>query len=245
MKKILITVVVVLVALGGIAWFYGNVILGGAAKRAVEAFGPKIAQVDVRVDSVGVSLIGSRASVKGLLIGNPQGYKSPTAIKAETIRLAVAPASLFGKKIHIRSLAIESPEITFEGGLEGSNLTKIQENLHKFSEASGSKSETRLRVDEFVIRGARLNVAAAPLGGKAMTLPLPDIRLQNLGTEGDGITVADLSKRVIGEVVKGTLGAVSKSADQIFKGAGEAAKNLGEEGKGAADLVKGIGNLFK
>lgn len=245
MKKILITLVVVLVAVGTISWFYGSVIIGGTAKRAVEAFGPKVAQVDVRVRGVGIYLLGGSGSISGLLIGNPQGYKSPTAIKAETIRLAVAPVSLFGKKVHVRSLVIESPEITFEGGLDGNNLTKIQENIRKFSGQGGSKSETRLQVDEFVIRGARVNVAAVPLGGKAMTLPIPDIRLQSLGAEGEGITAADLSKQVVAEVVKGSLGAVAKSADQIFKGASEAAKGLGEDGKAAADVVKGIGNLFK
>ena len=245
MKKILIVLVVALVAIGAVAWFYGNIILGSTAKRAIEAFGPKVAQVDVRVKSVGVSLIGGSGSLKGLFIGNPQGYKSPSAIKADTIRIAVAPASLFGKKVHLRSIIIESPEITFEGGIEGNNLTTLQQNIQKFSGGSPSKSETRLQVDEFVIRGARVSVAAVPLGGKAMSLPLPDIRLENLGSQGDGITVPELSKQVVGEVVKGTMVVIAKSADQIFKGASEAAKNLGDEGKAAADIVKGIGNLFK
>ncbi len=245
MKKILIVLLVAMVAIGAVAWFYGNVILGSAAKRAIEAFGPKVAQVDVRVHSVGVSLIGGSGSLKGLFIGNPQGYKSPSAIKVDTIRIAVAPASLFSKKVHLRSVVIDSPEITFEGGIEGNNLTTLQQNIQKFSGGSPSKSETRLQVDEFVIRGARVSVAAVPLGGKAMSLPLPDIRLENLGSQGDGITVPELSKQVIGEVVKGTMVVIAKSADQIFKGASEAAKNLGDEGKAAADVVKGIGNLFK
>ena len=96
-----------------------------------------------------------------------------------------------------------------------------------------------------MIRGARVNVAAFPLGGKAMSLPLPDIRIENLGSQGDGITVPELSKQVVGEVVKGSMVVIAKSADQIFKGASEAAKSLGDEGKTAADVVKGIGNLFK
>lgn len=245
MKKLLLILVVALVAIGAVAWFYGSVIIGGAAKRAVEAFGPKVAQVDVRVQGVGVSLLAGSGSVKGLVIGNPQGYKAPSAIKVDVIRLAVAPASLLGKKIHVRSLVLESPEITFEGGLEGNNLTKIQENIRQFSGDSGGKAETRLQVDDFVIRGGRVHVALVPVGGKATTLPLPEIHLQNLGAEGDGLTVAELSKQVVGEVVKGSLGTVTKSADQLFKGASEAVKGLGEEGKAAADVVKGIGNLFK
>ncbi|MCC7518625.1 MAG: hypothetical protein IT578_05520 [Verrucomicrobiae bacterium] len=244
MKKILIGLGAVLIAAVVVAWFFGNVIFGGAAKRAIEAFGPKIAQVDVRVRGVNVSLLGGSGSVKGLLIGNPQGYKSPSAIKAESIRLVVAPASLFGKKVHVRSLVIESPEITFEGGLQGNNLTKILENVQNFT-GDASKSETRLQVDEFIIRGGRINIAAMPLGGQAMSLPLSEVRLANLGAEGDGITVAELAKQAVGEVAKESLAAVTKSADQIFKGAGDSLKNLGEEGKAAADAVKGIGNFFK
>lgn len=242
MKKILLILVALLLVLGIASWFYGSILLGGATKRALETFGPKVAQVEVRVGSVGISALSGSGALKGLVIGNPQGYQSPSAIKAETIRVAVAPGSLFGKKIHVRSLVIESPEITYEGGLDGNNLTKIRDNIQSFTGGSSSKSETRLQVDEFIIRGGRIHVAAAPLGGKALSVPLPEIHLTHLGDQGDGITIPELSQKVVGEVLKESLGAVAKSAGQLFKGAEDAAKNLNDEGK---DLIKGIGNLFK
>lgn len=246
MKKILVVLVVTLVVIGAVAWFYGSVIIGGAVQKAVEAFGPKVVQVDVRVHGVGLSLFTGDGALKGIVVGNPQGYKSPSAIKVEMIRVSIAPASLFSKKIRVRTLVIENPEITFEGALEGNNLMTIQENIRKFSGASTSKSETHLQVDELVIRGGRVNISAIPLAGKAASLPISEVRIEKIGAEGDGVTVSELSKKVVGEIAKGSLLAVVKSADQIFKGAADAAKTLGEEPEKAADdVVKGVGNLFK
>ena len=48
------------------------------------------------------------------------------------------------------------------------------------------------QVDEFVISGAKLNVTASVLGGSSVTLPLPEIRLANLGQNPEGITAAEL-----------------------------------------------------
>jgi hypothetical protein len=85
------------------------------------------------------------------------------------------------------------------------------------------------------------------LGGGAATLPLPDIRLQNLGTGPDGITPAELMKRVLDAIQAGAAeassGAVAdsgKEAVQIARDAENAASNNVVE-----KVNKGIGGLLK
>ncbi len=75
--------------------------------------------------------------------------------------------------------------------------------------------------------------------GTGATLPLPDIHLRDLGKGPDGITPADLTKTVLGEVVSGTLKAVAKDATNLGKGA----ENVGKQG--VNKITTGLGGLFK
>ena len=94
-------------------------------------------------------------------------------------------------------------------------------------------AQRKLQVDEFVITGAKVHVAATMLG--SATVPLPEIRLTNLGQSADGITAAELSRKVMSEIVAATTKAVAGNASDVGKGAADQLK------KGAS----GIGDLFK
>ena len=77
------------------------------------------------------------------------------------------------------------------------------------------------------------------MGGKEMTLPLPDIHLTNLGKGNAGITAADLTRRVLDAITTATIKAVANATTDIGKGAGKAA------GEGMNKITSGIGGLFK
>jgi hypothetical protein len=70
-------------------------------------------------------------------------------------------------------------------------------------------------------------------------IPLPEIRLKDLGQGPDGITPAELSKRVLAVVLDETVKAVAANSGKLQ----DAGKALGT---GAIDeLKKGAGDLFK
>ena len=89
MKKILLRVgigLIVLVILGvlGVSLF-----LDKGVKEAIETIGPKITKVDIKLNSVSLSLLSGSGSLKGLIVGNPQGYKTPHAISVGEASLAL------------------------------------------------------------------------------------------------------------------------------------------------------------
>ena len=91
-----------------------------------------------------------------------------------------------------------------------------------------------------------VHVSLTGIGGKEMTLPLPDIHLTNLGKDSAGITAADLTRRVLGAITTATIKAVASATTDIGKAAG----NLGKDAGKTADqdmnkITKGIGGLFK
>ena len=55
--------------------------LGPIVKNGMETVGPKIMRVSVKVDAVILVLSGS-AEVKDLVVGNPEGYQAPQAIRS-------------------------------------------------------------------------------------------------------------------------------------------------------------------
>jgi uncharacterized protein involved in outer membrane biogenesis len=218
----------------------------------MKTVGPKITQTSWQVDSVNVSLLGGSAIVKGLVLGNPAGYKSAPAISAGQTAVSVVPGSLRANKIVIRSVTVNAPEITFEGNPFGANnLKKIMDNVNAMANApatgsAAQKPAKKLEVDDLLITGAHVHVSLLTgLTAKEMTLPLPPIHLTNLGKNNDGITPAELTREVLGQVTTATFKAVSGAVSDLGKGAADAAKDTGQAvGEGVNKIGKGLGGLF-
>jgi uncharacterized protein involved in outer membrane biogenesis len=241
-KKILlgagIGLIVVIAAVVIIVGFF----LGTIVKAGMETIGPKVTQTTLTVSSVHVGILTGSAGVNDLVLGNPEGYKSPSAISVGKTAVSLAPFSVLSGKIVIKSIEVRSPEITFEGNPFGANnLKKIMDNVNSFSSTPVAKTTgtnapapagektagKKLEVDDFLISGAKVHFNGA-------TLPLPDIHLTDLGTGPDGITASDLIQKVLGEITTATVKTVVSSA-------GDAGKALGGE---AGKLGKSLGGLF-
>jgi hypothetical protein len=257
MKKLFITILIVLAILGitaiiGIAMFMNSII-----KQGVETAGPKVTQVEVKLDGVNVSLFSGKGEIKGLVLGNPAGFTTPNAVKVGKAGVVVKPGSIFSDKVIIESVSVEAPEITIEGGLKDNNLTKILANINsavgKGSPGAPapagdqkSKPSKKLQVNDFAITGGKINLRLAILGGKATTVPLPDIHFKDLGQGPAGITAEELLNKVFQAITEHSLKAAVTAASAQGIGAVEAA--LGAS-PGATNSIgkaaQGIGDLFK
>jgi uncharacterized protein involved in outer membrane biogenesis len=246
LKKIILWAVIGLLVLVIAAAILVGLFLGRIVKYGVETVGPKLTQTTIKLDSVDLSLLTGSARVKGLVVGNPKGYKAPNAISVGSAVVSFKPMSVLSDKIILKYVNVEAPEITFEGNPLGqNNLKKILGNVNaavaSLQAAAAAKEPPRaaglakpgkkLEVDEFRITGARVRL------GTGITIPLQDIEFHDLGRGPDGITPAELTKYVLVEVVSDTIKAVS-SATNIGRQAG---KVLGE---GFKAIKKGIGDLF-
>jgi uncharacterized protein involved in outer membrane biogenesis len=261
MKKLIIRLLIALVVVVILAVVAVGLFLDGAIKKGVETFGPKLTKVDIKLQSVSLSLLSGSGTIKGLVVGNPAGYKTPSAISVGTATLSLKPGSLLSDKIVIKSINVQGPEITYETDLRHNNLSKILANVQEATGSGGqvepakppepgqpkaAKPAKKLEVDEFVITGGKIHVSVTTLGGQAATIPLPDIHLQDLGTGPDGITPAELTKRVLSAIEKGAVQAASGAVTDIGKGAVYITKDAAGTGSNAVQKVtKGIGGLFK
>jgi len=169
----------------------------------------------------------------------------------------VQPSSVFSDKIVVKSVNVQGPEITFEGGLKGSNLKKLLDNVEAASagdksaptgtsDTGAKKSQKKLQVDDFVLTGGKIHLTLTDLGGKSATVPLPDIHLTDLGKDTDGITAAELTKKVLTPILESAIKAAATAVTDITKGATEAVKEIRENPADAAGkAAKGVTDLFK
>jgi len=252
MKKLLIRILIALAVIVILAVLAVGLFLDGAIKKGVETIGPQIAKVDIKLDSVNLSLLSGSAKIKGLIVGNPEGYKTPNAISVGSTRVSVSSGSLLSDKIVVKSIRVESPEITFEGGFGGNNLSKILDNVNATVGGSDqpvakeSKPAKKLQVDDFLITGAKVKVSLKGTGGFAAPVPIPDIHFTNLGQGPDGITPADLAKMVIAKVTGDAVKAAAGAVTDIGKGALDTATGAGKSATETVEkTTKGITDLFK
>jgi hypothetical protein len=261
MKKLIIRLLIALVVVVILAFVAVGLFLDGAIQKGVETFGPKLTKVDIKLQSVSLSLLSGGGTIKGLVVGNPEGFKTPSAINVGAATLSLNPGSLLSDKIIIKSINVQGPEITYETDLKHSNLNKILANVQEATGGAGqepakptepappkeAKPAKKLQVDDFVISGAKVRVSlTTSLVKGTATVPLPDIHLQNLGAGPDGITPAELTKQVLDAVVKGVTQAASGAVADISKGAIYVTKDAASTGSNALQkATKGIGGLFK
>jgi hypothetical protein len=221
--------------------------LDAIVQKAVETVGPRATRGDVKLKSANVSLFAGRAQLNGLVIGNPPGCKTPTAIVADKVSFRIQPRSVFSDKVVVESLQVDAPVLTMEGGLTDNNLTKIEKNLADYCASPSSapssgaaRSKRTFQVNDLVITGAKLQVNTTLSLGKTITVPIPDIHLTNLGTGPEGITAADVAQRALHAVLASApaaLDSVAKNATELGKKTLGAAKTAVQK---TADTLKGL-----
>lgn len=218
--RFLIVGIVVIVAIGLFLWFSNP--LGRVVKAAIEGFGPEMTQAEVRVSKVTLSPTSGQGSLSGLYLGNPKGFKTDYAMKADNIVLEIDPASLAKDVVVIRRVLIEAPDIIYEKGDNGANFDAIQRNVEQYLGVSHKEKDEKeegkkLIIESFVLRNAKVSY------NDNLNLTLPDVVLHDIGKKSGGATPAQVTKAIVGEMVKQMALAIPKA---VVGGVGAAVKGL-------------------
>lgn len=251
MKKTIIRIALVLVVLLVVAVVAVFLSLNSIVKKGVETVGPQLTQVKITLGGVNISPLSGSGQLSELFVGNPEGFKSPSAIKVGDVKVAVDVGSVFGDTITINSIKITDPEITFEGGLGGNNISKILDNVTAATggDKPAAKSEKvesakaggkKFVVKDIVVEGAKLHVSLTGFGAKEMTLPLPPLHIQNIGSPGNGVSAGELVKQILTPLLSSVTEAVKSGITNIGKGVGEAGKDAGSQLNKTAEGIKGL-----
>lgn len=242
--------------------------LGPLVKKAVNTYGPKITNTELRVDDVGISLFSAEAKLKKFFLGNPKGFKSPSAMKVGSVYVDVDQGSITQNPIVINRIEVVEPEITYEKQGRSDNFQSIINSVQKnVPKGKATKKETtkegpgrKLIINDFIVKNGKVNLAVAMPGGvlgeQEIKADLPDIHLKDIGKKKGGASPAEVAKEIfaalygkiqspnvmgaLNEQLKNLGGVGVKSVEKAAKGAAGVVEGAGKEAEGVTDKVKGL-----
>jgi hypothetical protein len=181
----------------------------------------------VTLASADVSLTSGEGTLKGLVVGNPKGYKTPSAIELGQIHVKLDTSTVTSSTVVIKEILIEGPRLTYEVGPGGSNIGVIQENVAalggggskggakpsaepKEKEPKSEGGGTKVIIEDLIVRGGHVGVSASMLEGKDVGAELPEIHLRDIGKAEGGVTGEVVAKKLLEALTKGAVDAVAK-----------------------------------
>ena len=114
--------------------------LGPIVKSAVNTYGPKMTKTAVHLEDVSISIFSGEAKLQGFVLGNPKGFKTPSAMSVKSIFVNVDEGSLTGDTIIIDKIEVLRPEISYEKIRGADNFQTILNNVKKSAD-KGKPSE--------------------------------------------------------------------------------------------------------
>ncbi|NCA83462.1 MAG: hypothetical protein EOM72_12090 [Opitutae bacterium] len=242
--KIVVGIVAVLaIALVALELSLNSIVLKGFNSAAPGAIG-----VPASLQGADISLARGKATLAGLHIGNPAGYKTDGILDLASVSVTLDNASLLTDTILIKEIAIDGLVVTYEKGLLNSNLGALIESLSagedkpaegeaKEEKTAEEKPAKKVVIEKLTITGARMHfsvtAAAALTGGGSLPIPLPPITLTDLGKEKDGVTVVEAIRRVLTAIAEAAGAALAGSAHLIGQGLGAVGDGVWAVGEGA------------
>lgn len=200
LRNLVLAVVLIVVGAVVVVMWQGESIVAAG----IEEFGPEVTGTTVEVGEVSIGPLTGSAGLEDLVVGNPEGFTEPHALRLGEISTSLDIQSLFSEKVVIHSVEVINPEITFELGDGTQNLTRINENVQAFAGTEETTEEagppTLFVIQDFHLKGAKVKVAG--LGVKALNqeITLPDLHLQGIGEKENGVLAADAAKQIFAAV---------------------------------------------
>jgi uncharacterized protein involved in outer membrane biogenesis len=197
MNKLLLAIVGVIVVAATGASLVRYLSPERVTRRAIEHYASQAIQARVRLDPVQISAADGTGLIAGFMVANPAGFKAPSALKADLVKVTVDVASLDRDVLVIRTLSVVSPQITYEWNQAGSNLGALLENIRRSAAAKTGEPGRKIVIDRIVILGAELSYAAPGNAGQTITVDLPEIRLSNIGRTEGGATSSQCATAIV------------------------------------------------
>ena len=228
--------------------------LGPIVKLAVNTYGPEITDTKLHVDDVGISIFSGEADLKKFFLGNPKGFKTPSAMQVGSIYVDVDEGSITKDPIIIKKVEVIAPEITYERRGKSDNFQSILNNVQKnLPQGEAVKKEPtqegpkkRVIINDFIVKNGKVNLAVAMPGGvladQEISANLPDIHLKDIGKKKEGASPAEAAK-VIFEALYAKITAPSVIGplnEQVKKLGGAAAKALEDVTQGGVKEATGV-----
>lgn len=267
--KILIRIVILgaVIAVAGVAFFIFSGGLNAAVRSGIEKTLAFVLQVDVSLREVEISPVSGEVALRGLKIGNPEGFKTESAFYLEEATVRADLASFTGDSPTIELISIVGAKVTLEQGLRSSNLSTLVESASRFSSGEAGEAEEapdgetadasskQIKIDRVVLENTRVSLSAPILMGQEVGYTLSTIEMTDLGGESERVSIAEALRIFIekilavsleegtgvmpGDLLASLTGGLGGVAEGITGGVEKAIEGIGSQVGGIEEGLKG------
>lgn len=221
----------------------GHYLAAGLVKTKIAELTQEATGTSVTIGGLDLNAFRGYIQIQDIRIGNPPGYKSETAFEIKTLTVRVQPKSLLTDTILVRSVNIEQPFVSYEmKSARTSNIREIQENIERYAAAQESDApgeKKTVKIDALHIRRGKVRVGATLLGGRGVTVSMPETTITDIDTAKDEEQAASLPV-VLARILRTVLGTAGHVVSEVSQEAGGAGSAASDAAKG---LLEGLKNL--
>jgi hypothetical protein len=218
---VILLALVVIVAAAALFW------IDRLAEAGIEEGGKYALGVETEAEGVDLSLIYGKLTMNDLTVGNPEGdFETPYLMKFGQFSVDLDTSSLLGDVIELDHFKIADLQINIEERLTAGNARYVIQHvsdLGKRDEPSDDDDDDdsaptddkgkHLRVDRIVIGNTTVRYNVSLLVGKRdETIELGEIVLTNVATDGTGVPVEELIRRIVPRIL---IAVLDKSGDKL------------------------------
>lgn len=218
MKKVLITILLVVLAIGVVAWYFTTFRLDGVIKQQIEQVGSQSFGTAVTVGSVETDLKNGSLVISRIVIPNPPGYQNPNAVTLNGIEAALDYSSF-----DIKRVIIDRPEIVIEELNGETNFSELLAGLESSPEPAPSTEGAKQPT--IVVHHFRMNESRAAFESASLEhyseLKIDAVEVKNVRGTPDEVArviAEEVLEEVVSEAAKELLKAkASEKLDELFK----------------------------
>lgn len=226
MKKLAGVLLILILIVGGAAWYFVTYRLDALIEQEIESAGRMALGTSVQVGSVQTSIRDGSLTISNITVANPPGYKNDNAVSFNGIEAAVDYDGF-----DIKRIVIDNPEVIIE---ERGGKTNFAEMLAALESGESEPAAADAEAPVITIRHFRMNETRAAFESEALDtytdLEVDAIELRNL--KG---TPEEVGKAIATEILKEIS---SEAAVELLKA--QAGKKYKETERQVTDKLKGL-----
>ena len=234
--------------------------LDNIVQGLIERRGSALTGTAVRLEEVSLGLASGRATLRGLTVANPPGFRAVNALALEEVEVRIDLRSLLADPLVIDAVRIIQPRVFYEEDASGTaNVDVLRRTVEAHDKAAAEpaggatpaprprrrEGERRLIIHLLQLREGEVTFDTVARGGKSRTEELPPFELTAIGAREGGATPAEVGRIILVAVARDV--AVAVAANELEKAVGKhlggALGGLIKKG-GSGAIEQGLGEVL-
>ena len=212
MKKLLVILLIVLVAISGLLFFLKDN-LDEIVREIIVTSVSDATQTNVSLAQVKLNLKEGIGVLNNYQQANPEGFQTKYAFRFDQAELDIDISTILDEVVIIERVFINHADIVYEFNDEKTNFVELKKNIDKnakkknndqinesvdekkkTSKQSRTKQSKKIIIRSFEMINTEVEAAMPFASSQTLSVQLPNIKLSNIGAKENGLLADDLMK---------------------------------------------------